>query len=361
MMSRPDSQSFRQLIDTLTNAEQQFLESRNQTADVEIAENYHHLFSLFSVAMDFYLFNDWERPHFVDILSPYRKMGGDNAHALYNFAPVLPDRSYRIRGSRGGTAYLGFTLYGGETEEAVQVHTNTNSAEIAFETTGDFEIVLSPRAQDDRAANHIRLRGDSSTFVVRQYFHDNHRAPSAALSIEPLDDVGKPPPLSGERLAAKIRSMTRFVRGWVNLSPIAYPAEDAAYNQVCPPFNTGQSTGHWSTPDNIHAFGFFKLAADEALVLHGRSTECLYWSCHLWNACMQTFDYTNYQCAIAKRQVQLEPDGSWKLVIAHRNPGCSNWLDTAGHQRGFIYFRWLQSDGIPPAMESQVVRLSDLG
>jgi len=358
-MTRPDTQAFGELLDLLRDAEKQFL-SRNQTADVEIAENYGHILNLVSMAIDFYMLNDWERPRFVPVVTQYRKLGGDNAHALYDFAPVLGDRSYLMRGNRGKTAYLGFTIYGGESEAAVHVCANTNSSEIQFEPDGSFAIVLSPHEVDDRARNHIRLAPESNSFVIRQYFHNDRKEGRATYTIEPLDPVGKPPAASGESTARRLRSMIEVIRGWVNLSPIAYPEEDAAYNAVCAPFKTGESTGHWSTPDNLHAFGFYRLRPGEALVLRGRSPECLYWSCHLWNACMQSFDYLNYQCAICKEQVQLEPDGSWRLVISPDDPKVANWLDTCGHERGFIYFRWLQAADLPPAIEYEVVPTASL-
>jgi len=358
---RPDSQAFHELLDLLREAEDNFLTKRNQTADVDIADNYKHLMDLISIGIDFYVHNDYERPHFVKIVSPHRKVGGDNAHALYDFTPVLGDRAYLIRGNRGKTPYMGFTLYGGENEADLRIIANLNSSDMVFDEGGDFSIVLSPLSSDDRAPNHIRLEPDANSLFVRQYFFDAKKEGEASFTIEALDKPGKPPLLSGEAMAQKLRSVANLVRGWVRVSPMPWPADPSAYNVLCPPYQvSAMSTGHWATPDNIHAFGFFRLAKDEALVLHGRSPECLYWSCHLWNSCMQTFDYTNYNCAICKSEVKLEVDGSWKLVIAQRDPEVPNWLDTTGYEKGFVYFRWLRAKEVPPAIESSVVKLSEL-
>ena len=38
--------------------------------------------------------------------------------------------------------------------------------------------------------------------------------------------------------------------------------------------------------------------------------------------------------------MQYEPDGSWEIVIAPRDPGHPNWVSTAGHHRGWVWFRW---------------------
>lgn len=354
---REDSKAFNEILEFLKTAEHDFLNLRNQTADVDIADNYKHLFDLLSVATDMYIHNDWVRPRLFKIVSPWRKIGGDNAHALYDMAPLEGSHSYLVKGNRRQTAYLGFTVYGGDTEEQLTVHVNRNSANVEFDSNGNFEIVLSPNETDARAKNHIQLKPDSNTFVIRQYFLDDKKEGDAELVITSLDNPGKPGLLNEANMAKRLRSLKNFIKGWTNLCPIPWPADDAAFNQICPPFQTGQSTGHFSTPDNIHAFGFFKLKPDEALVLHGTSPDCLYWSCHLWNSCMQTFDYANYACAIAKDQVELEADGSWKLTIAHTNPDAKNWLDTTGYEKGFVYFRWLNSDTTPAAMTAEVIRV----
>ena len=39
----------------------------------------------------------------------------------------------------------------------------------------------------------------------------------------------------------------------------------------------------------------------------------------------------------------LEPDGSFRILVAGRDPGVANWLDTAGHAEGYVMFRWLRA------------------
>ena len=55
------------------------------------------------------------------------------------------------------------------------------------------------------------------------------------------------------------------------------------------------------------------------------------------------------------------PDGSLRFVIAHRDPGLAdtNWLDTAGHDRGFWNLRWMEpsEDRLPTL---RLVKFSEL-
>jgi len=207
---REDSKAFNELLEHLKNAEDNFLNLRNQTADVDIDDNYKHLFDLLSVATDMYIHNDWAQPRLFKIVSPWRKIGGDNAHALYDVAPLDGSHSYILKGHRRKTAYLGFTVYGGATEEQITVHANRNSATIDFNADGSFEIVFSPHEHDARAKNHIQLKPDSNTFVVRQYFLDDKKEGDADLVLESLDNIGKPALLNEAAMAQRLYGRLRF-------------------------------------------------------------------------------------------------------------------------------------------------------
>src|SRR4029453_5689090 len=125
--SRPDGRAFAELLDALRASEQAFLWGRNQAAGEEVADNYRQLLDLVSLGYDMYMANDWERPRFARIVSPWRKMGGANAHSLYDFRRLRGDRSYRVHGRINRVAYVGFTVYGGESEERVHITSNHNS------------------------------------------------------------------------------------------------------------------------------------------------------------------------------------------------------------------------------------------
>ena len=36
----------------------------------------------------------------------------------------------------------------------------------------------------------------------------------------------------------------------------------------------------------------------------------------------------------------VDPDGMIRIVVAQQNPGIQNWVETLGHQRGYLQFRW---------------------
>lgn len=57
--------------------------------------------------------------------------------------------------------------------------------------------------------------------------------------------------------------------------------------------------------------------------------------------------------------MKLEPDGSFRIIVADRDPGFGNWMDTAGHREGTMGLRWNMAVD-PPAPVCRVVRFDDL-
>ena len=71
-------------------------------------------------------------------------------------------------------------------------------------------------------------------------------------------------------------------------------------------------------------------------------------------------DYRYHRIDINHTQVHYEPDGSFRLVIASRDPGVPNWLETAGHTHGTMGLRWVKAREHPKP-ECRVVPIADLG
>ena len=80
----------------------------------------------------------------------------------------------------------------------------------------------------------------------------------------------------------------------------------------------------------------------------------------LWNRHMQTLEYRDRRSALNRRQIRPEPDGTFRIIVAHHDPGVANWLDTDGHARGTIFWRFLLPDSDPGAIACAVVPLAEL-
>jgi hypothetical protein len=80
----------------------------------------------------------------------------------------------------------------------------------------------------------------------------------------------------------------------------------------------------------------------------------------LWNPFLHTYNYDYERVTINGGQVAYRPDGSWQIVVAHRDPGHPNWVSTAGHRRGRIWFRWFLPEDSPARPETAVIPLDEV-
>ena len=75
---------------------------------------------------------------------------------------------------------------------------------------------------------------------------------------------------------------------------------------------------------------------------------------------MQTFDYANRSVSLNRAQTQADDGGRFTLWRAHRDPGCSNWLDTEGRPFGMVFWRYMLPEGPIEKPEARVVSFDEI-
>jgi len=349
--------AFHELIELIRDSDQQFLTGMRAVGDESsVLEGYRWLTEVLSVALDCYLWADADRPSIVPIVGPTRKFGGDNADAYYYFAPLDPRRNYRLRGTRGDAVYVSITVYGGPTDGrwSNRIVGTLNDRHMTVAPDGTFEVLLGP---EPRPGNFIKLDPDTVCLVTRDYLVDPKRGRQVSWSIESLDAV-PPPRLTDADVAARFRAAANFIRDLLVFCPM--PFDPSKLNEIDEPYPVPQVTYGWAAADAAYAMGSFDLADDRALVIEGTSPPCAFWNLVLWNPFLQTYDYRYERVTINGGQVRYEKDGSWRIVVAARDPGVPNWVSTAGHRRGRIWFRWFLPEAQPARPTSRVVPLAEL-
>lgn len=347
---------FHELLAVIRDADAGFLTGPRAVPDeVSVVEGYRWLTEVLSVALDCYLWADPARPSIVPIVGPTRKFGGDNSDAFYHFAALDPARTYRVRGQRGDAVYLSLTVYGGPSDGrwSTRIVSTLNDRAMHFGADGTFDVVLAPR---EHPGDWMRLEPDAVCLVTRDYLVDPTRDRQASWRIEALEPVPPPRPADAE-VAARFRAAANFVRDMLNICPLAFDA--SRLNAIEEPYPVPQVTYGWAAGDAAYAMGSFDLGDDEALVVEGTSPPCAFWNMCLWNPFLQTYDYRHERVTINGGQVAHESDGSWRIVIAARDPGVANWVSTAGHRRGRIWFRWFLPEAAPARPRARVVALGD--
>ena len=344
---------FNELIDELRALEQRILSGPNTPLDDQgLLEGYKWIFSILAVGLDAYVWADPGRPRFVDIVGPYRKWGGDNADAFYQYAPIDPARTYRVRGLRGDAVYFSLTVYGGPDDGRYsdRIVGTVNDRMLDVGADGGFEVVLSPEPNEGA---WLKLDPDAVCAITRDYIVDPAHGRRVEWHIEALD-----PPATWREDDADLARRFRATRTWIREQAQLVPLAMGEPNTVAEPYPVPSVTYGWAAADAAYAMGSYDLAPDQALVIRGRSPECAFWNLCLWNQFLHTYNYDYERVTINGGQVKYEDDGSWSIVVAGRDPGHPNWISTAGHPRGLLWFRWFHPAATPERPATEVVTLS---
>lgn len=366
--------AFNALVRLLADVRDDYVLAPQRSRDeLEALEGFRYVFHLLSEGTELFLEGDPERPRFSSIVTPARKFLGDNPDAIYHQALIRGDRSYRVTGRRDREVYISFTVHGRDPAGGINgpILADLNDRRFHVGADGTYEIVLGPTEPPGDARNWVKLEPDARVLLVRNYFLEQtsaHVNPdiSVDLRIEALDDPGPAPPVDDETLAARLGDTLAFVRatslgmrvfGEPNAQTVAFVADEP--NTVGKPFSF-HSTGIAAAGavDIFYSSGTFDLGPDDALVMDGTMPDCVFANLVLWNPHMQTLDYRSRRSSLNRAQMALGPNGEYRLVIAGRDPGVPNWLDTGGHRRGTMFWRFLLPTEHPETPRCRVVPVS---
>ncbi len=145
-----------------------------------------------------------------------------------------------------------------------------------------------------------------------------------------------------------------------DLTSIVPLSLDDHRNVVHEPYPVPEVTYGWAAGDAAYALGGFELDGDQALVIEGRAPACAFWNVCLWNPFLAGFDYRYERVTLNGAQAQVAADGTYRLVVAATDPGLPNWLSTAGHRSGVVWFRWFLPDETPDPLSPRVLPLAEL-
>jgi hypothetical protein len=335
-----------------------------------VAEGHRFLMHLLGGGLDLFFEADPGRPTFRPTLQAGRKFYGDNPDAIYHSAMVHPGLDYKIRGNIDGAVYLSFTVEGGgdidERYPPGRVAATKNDTAFQIEANGDYEIIVSRQA---RPGNWLELPADACSIIARHYFEGDRpvdRSRRIPLSIEALGNSELEPGLPDVTAAASVARGIRRVRNFVRGLSIDYKQNGPPLDFASLPPNVLSDPSGWSEKgqaavDQSNLFGRFELEPDEVLLIEGRYPRCRFGNFVLWNRHLQTFEYERRCASLNRRQTRLEPDGSFRIVLADEDPGVPNWLDTAGAPSGVIFVRYLLPEEEPERLSTRVMKRGALG
>ncbi len=335
----------------------------------EIAEGLRYLTQLLGAAFERFVEGDPTRPYLISASATRRKLLGDNPDGIYYFSQLDGKREHIIRGRRNGREYLGITVHGGagpigQWNLAGTAH--INHRKIKYKNRrGDYEIHLGPTR--GKALNWLQT-GPETHYVICRHYYENTVSVGNDPDIDPkptIEPVQRPPApgrLSDQILAERLLAVVAFMRA----STIDFPAQLMPYassqpNQLGTPFNfaTMGRDNHMGAIDNTYSTGAFLLEPQEVLLMEGRLPTCYFANIVLSNHFLQSGDFRHRTISLNRRQLRLEPDGSYRIAISAHNPQTGNWLDTAGRRSGLLQWRFLLAEGKVQRPRTRVVSYAE--
>ncbi len=234
-----------------------------------------------------------------------------------------------------GAAYFSLTIEEGA--RTGKMATNTagviNDEQLEIDSNGHFTLYLGGKARDK---DWLPLTPGASRVTTRHYFEHatcaaNDPELEPRIRIECLTAKDIPAPPNDASVAAGIRRVCNAVRSrTLGMPPMAngpLPSFVALTPNAFPPPHPPGDFG-LAAFDAHYSMAPFFIGPDEALVITGRWPDCRFANVCLWNRFQQTLDYRSRSVSLNRAQTVLESDGSFKMILAHTDPGRTQ---LAGH------------------------------
>jgi hypothetical protein len=305
------------------------------------------------------------RPTIFKSQGPTRKLMVDNPDVDYWFASLDDRETYRLTGNRGEAAAIGLTI-GTDILRGAAGRTGTLGQyqldDFALAPNGDFEIVLS---KEKCPGNWIALPDGAAQISVRETFHDRTRERPARFAIArtgpPLPPADWTPEIAAERIALAARWLLFIAHSCVAM----WKGFSASVNRI----TGGAGKDHvdkqedevrtHSASDMAYMGGNWRIGPDQALriTIHPARGGARYWGITLVNPWMESYEYRQRSVCTNDQLAARNADGSWTIVIAQRDPGVPNWLDTGGRSEGYALIRWVLPATLPPNPDCELIEL----
>jgi hypothetical protein len=289
-------------------------------------------------------------PHFARMDTNRRKIGGDNPDAEYDSTVWDGRLAYRIHGKLGTLDHLSFTVLVREPNGRSRSIGYVNERDLSLDAKGNFTLWLANQKPAE-PGNWIRTQPEQrGSVLVRQYLGDRSRETLASYSIEVVGrkHLDPLPPSSDAEIAAGIRAVTGTLGGLGRLHHYVKPNLESPPNQFVQ-LNSDDFGADISSTDNLYTIGTYQIEEGEALLVEVKPLECRYWNFAIENLWHESVDYQQRKTSRTHDDVTRDSDGLTRFVIAQARSDHPNYLETGGHSRGFMTFRWVgERDAKPP-------------
>jgi hypothetical protein len=282
-------------------------------------------------------------PHFARMDSKRRKIGGDNPDAEYDNMAWDGRFDYRIDGQVGSVDHLSFTVLAMQPNGRSKSIGYLNERDLELDENGNFTIWMT--AEDPKKPGNWVKTGPAAgagNVLVRQYIGDRSQEELATYEVkvvgrERLDPL---PPSTDAEVARAMKNAIGALNGIGLLHRYVSPSLGEEPNSFRLR-NSDDFGADISSSDNLYVIGTYDFKADEALIIEVDLLDVRYWNFAIENPWHESVDYMQRKTSRTHDDVQADPDGKVRFVLAHGRTDHPNYLETGGHERGFMTFRWV--------------------
>lgn len=313
------------LADAIAEAESLVAAAPFIESDADLLEGLQYLAGCIAACTHLAFDYDADHPFLHSGTGPFTKMGLDNPDTMYFGTRVQPGHEYVVTGTRGTTTDVSFQLLGGEYTDD-----NVPDSETAFD---DRRLDIA----DDGTFEWRFTPSGPAQLVIREVYND-WSAQRGTFAIARTDTAGTAPPaltrnLIEKRFAVAGKQLVSRVKTWLQF-PQWFYTDNPPNTMVSPRLTPGGLATQYSSA------GRFELNEDQALIITLPVTDAPYLGFQLGSPWYISLDYINHQTSLNGTQAQSDPDGKIRIVVSEQNPGVTNWMETTGHRKGFLQFRW---------------------
>lgn len=342
------------LLSAMSEATQRVYSTEMGLNEIDRAEGMRALAQTFSLAAEIHIEKGNPRePAFTNWMASGRKILGDNPDARYDSAPVSQDYAYEVQGTLSGCAAQTFTVYGRGPLGWNNVAGELIPDQMTLGPNGEFSIILSKERPAD-AQNWIELNDSAHMFLVRQFFNDTEiEKRPRDFEIRRLDAPTTPETYTEAEFALRTEAAAKFFTLAVDATFGLAQMRSNPSNSMEPPveFSPAIVGIYYPSVYNIYFGGWFDIEEDEALIFEGDDLRGGYAIVHIMNGWLQSIEGPTSDGLAGPNQkfnkttLKTNEDGSWRAVVAHKDPGVANWLNPNGHKHGHFTMRIVHPDG----------------
>ena len=296
---------------------------------------------------------DPEHPAFFPGSGYHQHTGTPNPDTVYLTAAIDGSGSYRITGRRGTTPDVTIMAMGSPGPGGIATYPPLDLDDLRLGPDGRFDVVVSAERPPGHDGDWWQIEPDVRTLMVRSVSDDwgAHRDPSVAIvRLDRPSRRGRPP---SNLLAARLSAVPLVVEGSLGFG--IRKVTDLSARGVVNSVELADYSAGGGLPGQWYHEGLYRLEAEDALLLEvDLSAGAAGFSLALADDMGCTLDWVNAQTSLNRTQAHIDHDGMLRVVVATRDPGVANWLDTMGHANGLMQLRWIGRPTPPEVLVRQI-------